>query len=204
MPAEQSLREARAQVGPSAGGGGGSLALRTRLEESAAALAPLLLIGGLALAGGGFGLADRHIAGLAVWLLLAAMLVFGAASRATLAPPFYWASGLIGALALLSAFSSFWSGSVELSVIEADRVLVYLGFFIATFLLAQTEQTRQRFGEGIAIALIGVAALALCSRLLPDLLAVAEGPGTGPRLSYPLGYWNGDGVVFGIATGLAL
>jgi len=137
-------------------------------------------------------------------VLLAAMLVFGAASRATLAPPFYWACGLIGALALFSAFSSLWSGSVELSVTEADRILVYLGFFLAAFLLAQTEQTRQRFGEGIAIALIGVAALALCSRLLPDLLAVAEGPGSGPRLSYPLGYWNGDGVVFGIATGLAL
>jgi hypothetical protein len=204
MPAEQSLREVKAQIEPSAGGGGGSLALRRRLEESSAAIAPVLLIGGLALAGGGFALGDRHIAGLAVWLLLAAMLVLGAGSRVTLAPPFYWASGAIGALALFSAFSSFWSGSVELSVIEADRVLVYLGFFVAAFLIAQTEQTRQRFGEGIAIALIGVAVIALCSRLLPDLLAVAEGPGTGARLSYPLGYWNGDGVIFGIATGLAL
>ena len=204
MPASQELREVRRRAGPRPGDDGGSLAWRTRLEEAAAALAPLLLIGGLALAGGGFAVSDRHIAGLIVWLLLAAMLVLGAAGRARLARPFYWASGLIGALALFSAFSSLWSGSVELSVIEADRILVYLGFFLATFLIVQTGRARQRFGEGMAIALIGVAALALTSRLLPDLLSVAEGPGTGARLSYPLGYWNGDGVLFGIATGLAL
>jgi hypothetical protein len=198
------LKEARKGVGTSLGEGGGSLAWRRRLEESAAAFAAPLLIGGLALAGGGFALGDRHIAGLAVWLLIAAMLVFGAASRTTAAPPFYWASGLIGGLALLSAFSSFWSGSVELTVIEADRVLVYLGFFVATFLIAQTSQARERFGEGLAIALIGVALPALASRLLPDLISVSAAAETGSRLSYPLGYWNGDGVVFGMAAGLAL
>jgi tetratricopeptide (TPR) repeat protein len=204
MPAEQALTTARGQVGPSGGDGGGSHSWRARLEESAAAIGPPLLIGGLALAGGGFALGDRHIAGLAVWLILAAMLALGAAGRATLARPFYWASGLIGALALLSALSSFWSGSVELSVIEADRVLAYLGFFVATFLIAQTSQARQRFGEGLAIALIGVAALALASRLLPDLISIAADPGAGARLSYPLGYWNADGVVFGLAMGLTL
>lgn len=204
MPAEQALKEVRKLAGPSGGATGSSLALRGRLEEAAAGFAPLLLIGGLALAGGGFELGDRHFAGLAVWLIVAAMLTLGAAARATLARPFYWATGLILALALFSAFSSLWSGSIELSVIEADRVLVYLGCFLAAFLIAQTDQTRQRFGEGMAVALIGIAALALASRLLPDLLSVAEGPGTGSRLSYPLGYWNGDGVVFGFAAGLAL
>lgn len=204
MPADQVLKEARRGIGTSLGEGGGSRAWRTRLEESSAAFAPLLLIGALAVAGGGFELGDRHIAGLAVWLLIAAMLVFGAASRATPGRPFYWACGLIGALALLSAFSSFWSGSVELTVIEADRVIVYLGFFVATFLIAQTSQARERFGEGMAIALIGIALLALASRLLPDLLSVSEPAGAGSRLSYPLQYWNGDGVCFGIAAGLAL
>ncbi|MGE5407110.1 MAG: O-antigen ligase family protein [Syntrophothermus sp.] len=162
------------------------------------------MIGGLALAGGGFSVSDRHVAGLVVWLLVAALLVLGAAGRATLARPFYLVGGLIGGLALLSAFSSLWSGSAELSVIEADRVVVYLGFFVATFLIVQTAKARERFGEGMTIALIGVALLALASRLLPDVLSVAEGPGTGARLAYPLGYWNGDGVVFGIAVGLAL
>ncbi len=205
MPAEQALKRAQGHVASGPGrGDGGSEAWRARLEESAALISPLLLLLGLALAGGGFGLSDRHVAGLGVWLIVVALLVLGAAGRALLARPFYWATGLIGALALLSALSSFWSGSIELSVTEADRVLVYLGIFLAAFLIAQTGQRRERFGEGIAIALIAIALLALASRLLPDLLSVSQGPEAGARLSYPLGYWNGDGVLFGIAMGMGL
>jgi O-antigen ligase len=49
-----------------------------------------------------------------------------------------------------------------------------------------------------------VAGLALGSRLLPDVLSVHEAAETGSRLSYPLGYWNGDGVMFGMGMVLAL
>jgi hypothetical protein len=158
----------------------------------------------LALAGGGFDLSARHVAGLGVWLVVAALLAFGVASRATLGRPFYWASGLILGLALLSAISSLWSGSIELSVTEADRVLVYLGFFLAAFLIAQTDQRRQRFAEGIAISLALLAFLGLASRLLPHVLTVGESLGSGPRLRYPLGYWNANGVSFGIGIAMLL
>jgi hypothetical protein len=204
MPAEQALAEARKRVGPSYGTGGGSDAFRARLEESSAFLAPLALIVGLALAGGGFDLGARHIAGLAVWLVVAGLLALGAAGRATLGRPFYWASGLILGLALLSAISSLWSGSIELSVTEADRVLMYLGVFLAAFLIAQTDQRRQRFAEGLAIGLALIAFLGLASRLLPDVLSVSNGLGSGARLAYPLDYWNANGVVFGIAAAMLL
>ena len=164
----------------------------------------MALIAGLALAGGGFDVTDRHIAGLAVWLAVVALLVFGAGSAAKLQRPLYWAGGLIVCLSSLCAISSLWSGSVELSVVEADRVLVYLGFFLAAFLIAQTDERRQRFGEGLAIAAALVALLGLGSRLLPNLLDVAGSPGDGPRLRYPLGYWNANGALFGIGTALAL
>lgn len=146
----------------------------------------------------------RHIAGLAVWLVVVGLLVLGAASKATLGRPLYWSAGLIGGLALLSALSSLWSGSVELSVIEADRVLVYLGFFLAAFLIAQTEERRQRFAEGLAIAVTLVALLGLGSRLLPHVLEVGNSLGTGPRLRYPLGYWNANGAICGMAIAMLL
>jgi O-Antigen ligase len=191
--------------GPSASSGGGaSHAWRGRLDQTAALLAPSLLIVGLALAGGGFDVSARHIAGLGVWLLVVGLLALGTATRAAFARPFYWASGLLCGLALLSALSSFWSGSMELSVVEADRVLVYLGFFLAAFLIAQTDERRQRFAEGIAIAVTLVAFLGLASRLLPELLSVGNSLGAGARLRYPLGYWNANGAMFGIAVAMLL
>jgi O-antigen ligase len=185
-------------------GSGASRSWRPRLDQTAALLAPVALVVGLALAGGGFAVSSRHVAGLAVWLVVVALLVLGAASNATLGRPLYWASGLIGGLAILSAISSLWSGSVELSVIEADRVLVYLSFFLAAFLIAQTDERRQRFAEGLAIAVTLVALLGLGSRLLPHLLNVSDALGTGSRLRYPLGYWNANGEICGIAIALLL
>ena len=146
----------------------------------------------------------RHIAGLATWLVVVALLVFGLGSTAKLERPLYWAGGLIVCLSLLCAISSLWSGSMELSVIEADRVLVYLGFFLATFLIAQTDERRQRFAEGLAIAAAVVALLALGSRLLPHVMNVAGSLGSGPRLRYPLGYWNANGALFGVGVALLL
>lgn len=162
------------------------------------------MILGLTLAGGGFVLGQRHIAGLAVWGVVVVLLALGAAGRATLGRPFYWTAGLIAGLALFSAFSSLWSGSIELSVTEADRVLVYLGFFLAAFLIAQTEQRRQRFAEGIGISLIAIAVIALSTRLLPDLTWFGPDPGGNARLGYPLGYWNANGFAFGVAAAMAL
>ena len=159
---------------------------------------------GLALAGGGFDVTGRHIAGLGVWLVVVALLVFGAAPSAKLEWPFYWAGGLILGLSLLCAISSLWSGSVELSAIEADRVLVYLAFFLAAFLIAQTDERRQRFAEGLAIAVALVVLLGLGSRLLPHVLDVAGSLGSGPRLRYPLGYWNANGAMAGIAVAMLL
>jgi hypothetical protein len=205
MPAEQALAEARRRSGPSYGtNDGGHLAFRARLEESAAFLGPVALIGGLALAGGGYELSDRHIAGLIVWLVVVALLVLGAAGGAILAKPFYWGSGLILGFAIWSAISSLWSGSVELSVAEADRVLVYLGVFLAAFLVAQTDQRRQRFGEGIGIAVTGVVLLALASRLLPHVFSLSAEDTSGSRLFYPLHYWNADGLFCAMATPLLL
>src|SRR5262245_36691889 len=105
MRAEQTLtasKESRPKPGP---GGGALQSSRGRLDQIAAA-APIALLVGLALAGGGFETASRHIAGLAAWLVVVALLVFGAASAIQLRRPFYWTAGSILGLSLLSAISS--------------------------------------------------------------------------------------------------
>ncbi len=206
MPAEQPLTSTQTEPGRELGPSDDASrkSWRARLDQLAALLAPVALIGGLALAGGGFDVSSRHIAGLAAWLVVVALLVFGAGSAVKPERPLYWAGGLIVCLSLLCAISSLWSGSVELSVIEADRIMVYLGFFLATFLIVQTDERRQRFAEGLAIAAALVALLGLGGRLLPHVLNVANTLGAGPRLSYPLGYWNANGAMFGIGVALLL
>src|SRR5918996_1457254 len=91
-------------------GGGASHSSRARLDQTAALIAPIALIVGLALAGGGFDVSDRHLAGLATWLIVIGLLVFGMASRAILDRPLFLASGLIVGLSFLCAISSLWSG----------------------------------------------------------------------------------------------
>jgi O-antigen ligase len=185
-------------------GGGASRASRARLDQYAALLAPVVLIAGLALAGGGFDVSERHIAGLATWLVAIGLLVFGMMAGAILERPLYLSAGLIVGLSFLCALSSLWSGSMELSVIEADRVLVYLGLFLAAFLIAQTEERRQRFAEGLTISLALIGLLALGTRLLPHLLDFGDALGSGARLRYPTGYWNANGALFGIGVALLL
>jgi hypothetical protein len=51
------------------------------------------LILGIALGGGGYFLTERHVAGLAVWLILVALLALGAAGWTTLGRPFWWSTG---------------------------------------------------------------------------------------------------------------
>ena len=211
IPDLPALKTPRAEEHPPAPAdshqGPGSPPWRDRAGQAVALIFPVALILGIALGGGdqgGFDLATRHIAGLAVWALVVVLLLFGAASRVRVATPLYIGAGLLAVLAALSAVSSIWSGSTERSVIEADRILVYLGILIAAFLITQTPARRQRFAEGLAIAMATVAVVAVASRLLPDLIHIPQPPEWGPRLTYPLGYWNANGTMFAIAVPLLL
>ena len=83
-------------------------------------------------------------------------------------------------------------------MIEADRVAVYLGFFLAAFLIAQTDERRQRFAEGLAIAVgAGRAARPRQPPAAARRSTSRNSLGSGPRLRYPLGYWNANGALFG-------
>ncbi len=167
-------------------------------SEILAFAAPAVAILCLSLADGGYGLEARCIAGIGAWLLVILLIASGVGSKLVLGRLVYFSVGVILALAALSFASSLWSGSVERSFFEAERVLVYLGMFIAVLLIAQTAQLRQRFAEGLTFAVGVVAVLALISRLAPDILTASNPDPIGARLHFPLGYWNADGTLFGI------
>src|SRR5260221_13600588 len=100
MRAEPALTE-RVSSGPRRGPKlGASQSWRARLEQSAALLAPVALIVGLALAGGGNNVSGRHLAGLAGWLGAGSLPLRRAAPATRLAGPFHLAPGPGGGLSL--------------------------------------------------------------------------------------------------------
>lgn len=175
-----------------------------RAAELIAFLAPAVLILGLGLSDGGFGLEARHIAGIGAWLIVILTLISGRAGQILRLKPLAWSAGLIAGLAALSLLSSLWSGSVERSFVEANRVLVYLGVFLAALLLSQTDTLRKRFAEGLVAAVAIVVLLGLAGRILPELITVTGPSAEGSRTRFPLGYWNANGVMAGIAVALLL
>ncbi len=106
--------------------------------------------------------------------------------------------GLVLALCVLSALSTIWSVSVTASVADAGRILAYLGFFSVSYLVARTPEQRKWFARGIAAGITVIVLLAVGDRLIPGGEPTVDGFDFN-RLSYPLGYWNGNGVTFAIS-----
>ena len=159
---------------------------------------PVILVGGLALLGGGFDLQTRHAAGILAWLLVAGLLLSSYGRSIRFGKPFLAIAAILLALSILSAVSSMWSSSTARSLVEAERFVAYLGFFSAAFLVCQSDLQRRRFVEGLFIAVAFVIVLAISDRLLPGT-AVPPVSETA-RLRFPLGYWNANGLVSGIAV----
>jgi O-antigen ligase len=101
----------------------------------------------------------------------------------------------LGAVALLTAWvalSAAWSDSLPASVLETQRVLIYLAAVAALFCLGGRERLSAVLG-GVLVAIVVLAVWALAGRV--------DG-GDGP-LSGPLGYWNALGILAAIGILLA-
>jgi hypothetical protein len=109
--------------------------------------------------------------------------------------------GALGTLAGWIALSLAWSASTPETVDELQRVLVYVTGAAAFLLLARREAIGLLIGA-VLTALTGICAYALATRLFPrELSADVFG---GYRLSTPVGYWNGLGLLATTGVLLAL
>jgi hypothetical protein len=152
---------------------------------------------------GGYGLSSRSIAAIAVWWTLA----LGAGLRALARPsrPAAIVAGVLGAFAAWTLASAWWGNDAEQSLIEFDRVCLYLGLF----LLAATAARRadvSRWAAGLAAGITATCVVALLSRCFPSLFS-SQGlptflPSAEGRLSFPVGYWNGLAIL--VACGYPL
>jgi hypothetical protein len=106
------------------------------------------------------------------------------------------------ALGAWIALSLLWSQDLPQTVLEVERILVYVAGVWAIVVVAETEQARRLLGGALA----GISVIALFSlgtRLFPGQLRVYDRSAV-YRLAEPLGYWNALAIFTAIGVILAL
>jgi O-antigen ligase len=108
------------------------------------------------------------------------------------------AAGLVtaalGLFAAWSLVSTAWSDSPARAVAEFDRALLYILMLALLATLPRTMQTARIVMVGIAGSMAFVCLGGLASRVLPDVFPIAPNV-LDQRLSYPITYWNGVGLL---------
>ena len=177
-----------------------------RMRARALAAAAALLLAGptlLAFFSGGFFDRPRLLAGLIAWtlMLIAALLAPQPLPRS--------AAGRTAAAGLLllcawSALSLAWAPLDGRAQDEVQRLLLYLGAFLAAAALLRSPAARRLVEPALAGGTVLVVSYALGDRLLPSLVEYERGQTSGGRIEQPLTYWNAMGALAALGLVLAL
>jgi hypothetical protein len=139
------------------------------------------------------------------WIALGPLLALAAVlARAERLEVGAWDVAFLGSLVLLAfwaALSTAWSDSVPRTVAEIERDLVYVAAG-AALLAVTTRRSAAVVPGAVLAAATAVCAYALLTRVAPDRFGLELEHGY--RLSRPIGYWNGLGLVAAMAILLAL
>jgi hypothetical protein len=100
----------------------------------------------------------------------------------------------LGLFAVWALISSAWSDAPARAVGEFDRTLLYMLTLALLATLPRTTETARIVMFGIAGAMTFVCMGGLASRVLPDVFPIAPNV-LDQRLSYPITYWNGVGLL---------
>ena len=185
-----------------------NLAQNVLLRDLAVGLAVAGTVFALTYANGGFWPTTRAYAGLAAWWLLGAGAAIGLASaRAGVDRLGLAAVGLLAGFAVWILISITWAPDAERAFAQFNQVSLYVAVFAIAIVVARLVPASTLVG-GVALALAGVATVALVSRFFPSAFGAPPGlkalPTLQNRLSFPLGYWNGLGIEVALAYPLLL
>jgi len=159
----------------------------------------------LAWENGGAGTTTTTCAAIVVWAAVAAAALAGVPARPR--GVVVAAGGALGVYVAELFASAWWAPSAEGAVADFDRGALYLGLF-ALAALAVPRASVAAVLDGLALGLGAIVVTAFASRCFPhafprrDLLAVL--PAAAPRLSFPIGYWNGLAALTAVAVPLLL
>ena len=148
----------------------------------------------LAFFSGGYFAGPRLVAGAAVWLL--ALVGFWVASDPLPRQRSSWIALLgIFALTALVGLSITWAPLRSVAQSDFQRLLLYLGAFLAAVTLLR-GRTGLRFAELVlALGSLTVTVYALSARMFPGFVDETASASAAGRLEQPLTYWNASGML---------
>lgn len=171
--------------------------------DDALALLPGVLVLFFAFQAGGYfaGATGVAAAGLAVLLALRATLARH--PFASIGAPVVVAGSALAAFAAWQLSSALWSGATARALLDFDRTLLYGLAFLLCATVAWSPRRLAWAIRSLAVACFVVALAGWLTRVAPETfpIAVADAP---DRLSFPLTYWNAQGLVAAMGLLLAL
>jgi hypothetical protein len=173
---------------------------RAAVGEVAAAAVAFAAVAGVAAENGGDFPTTWGWAAVALCAIAAALLALGGWPR--LRPMEKVVLAAVVGLSAWTFASTIWSISVTRSMLEGERSLVYVSGVLVALLLSRRAGGRA-IVIGAWLAITAICTYALVTRLFPKQFGVVD-PIAGNRLSTPVGYWNGLGLLAAIGCLLAL
>jgi hypothetical protein len=165
--------------------------------------APALLTLYFAFDAGGFFAGSTGVGAAVVWVAVAVRLVTAESVAQAFTRPLALAGAALGLFTAWALISAAWSDSSSRALIEFDRALMYAGLLVLFGSVRRTPERTAWALRALFGAFLVVGAFALVSRLLPDVLSVRSDIAA-DRLSYPITYWNGLGILVGLGLILGL
>ena len=166
--------------------------------DMAGAFVPGALVAYLGFSSGGYYPDAVGYAAVALALLVAVRAALAERPFAGLGTPALATAGALAALVVWTGASGAWSDAEGRALVEMERTLLYALAFVAAAMASRTPEGIRRLIWGVALGAAAVCLGALLTRLLPDLLPTTLALRS-ERLSYPIGYWNGLGLLTAIA-----
>jgi O-Antigen ligase len=166
----------------------------------AAVIVPLFVA--IAYANGGYGLSSRTLLAVGLWGSIMIGVGFGLIPREAIGGRAVIVGGLLAGFAAWTFASTFWTANAENAFNEFNRVSLYLAVLVLA-VAAALRGYSDRTVDGLCVGIVATIGISLSSRLFPDLFSTRQLevllPSAATRLSFPVGYWNGLGILASLA-----
>jgi hypothetical protein len=170
----------------------------SRLALAALLVGPTLL----AFLAGGYFDRPRIAAAAGVWALVVAAALWAPRPLPDSTPGRAALAGLV-LLCLWTALSITWAPLAGRAVDDLQRLVLYLGFFVASMAFLRNAQARRWLEPAVVLGALAAVLYGLSERLLPGLIELTRSFASAGRLEQPLTYWNALGILAAVGFVLA-